>query len=490
MDIYFSDYFKIKPEVLEKYGAFNISLVSDLPLFIDPFLLFNSKKPEYQELHNQIIEYLKFLKQKSTTGEIEKGALESWYKFSEVEQNWLGFAKGGNKGSGLGMDFASALNGNLHKIFKKFGEEEITKGSHLEKLCLIKEGVGKDSISDFATNLIKEFLLTYTEEFAKEHIDQSLTDIFRVQRVKFNTETETWEEKEFVLPKFKNDYVLLTPKELLTKDDTWINKTDLIEDFDRIPNAISNEQLRFQVNNYLQSQLTNEPDKEPTKKEKGAAIFATLQKFPELIDFFIKYKEENGDLAESISNQKIIFSEQVYIANVQNFVKGLKKTEFYDSPPTASFEEAKKKIEILKKFVENKDGYRLFYDKNGNVISNESDLQLLFMLACSESIFDINREPNNGRGPVDFTVSFGKKDKTLVEFKLAGNKQLKRNLQKQVEIYQEANETDMAFKVIIYFTEDEESRAKRILKEIGLENQKNIILIDGRNDNKPSASKA
>ena len=101
----------------------------------------------------------KFLKQKSTTGEIGKGALESWYKFSEVEQNWLGFAKGGNKGSGLGMDFASALNGNLHKIFKKFGEEEITKGSHLEKLCLIKEGVGKDSISDFATNLIKEFLV-------------------------------------------------------------------------------------------------------------------------------------------------------------------------------------------------------------------------------------------------------------------------------------------------------------------------------------------
>ena len=82
MNIYFSDYFKIKPKVLEKYGAFNISLVSDLPLFIDPFLLFNSKKTAYQELHNQIIEYLKFLKQKSTTGEIQKGALESWYKFS------------------------------------------------------------------------------------------------------------------------------------------------------------------------------------------------------------------------------------------------------------------------------------------------------------------------------------------------------------------------------------------------------------------------
>jgi len=488
MDIFFTDYFKVEPGILKKYGAFNISLISDLPLFIDPFLLFNSKKTEYKDLHNSIIDYLKFLKEKSITGEISKGALESWYKFSEVEQNWLGFSIGGNKGSGLGMDFAKALNENLYKIFKKFGEEKITKGSHLEKLCLIREGVGKDSISDFSTNLIKEFLLEYTQEFTKKYIDKNLTDKFRVQRVKFNISTETWKEKEFTLPKYKDDYVLLTPKEILTKDDTWINKKDLIEDFDRIPDAISDEQLRFQVNNYLKSRLTNEPDREPTKKEKAFAIFATLQKFPELIDFFIKYKEENGDLAENISNEKIEFSQQVYISNVQDFVKELRKTNFYTKEPETSFEEAKDKIDILKKFIENNDGYRLFYDKKGKVISSESDVQLLFMLACSDSIFDVNREPNNGRGPVDFTVSFGKKDKTLVEFKLAKNNQLKRNLQKQVEIYQEANETDMAFKVIIYFSVDEHNRANRILKEIGSENKSNIILIDARRDNKPSAS--
>lgn len=47
IDIYFSDYFDVDPLLLERYGAFNISLVTDLPLFIDPFLLFNSKKSEY-----------------------------------------------------------------------------------------------------------------------------------------------------------------------------------------------------------------------------------------------------------------------------------------------------------------------------------------------------------------------------------------------------------------------------------------------------------
>ena len=39
LKIFFSDFFDVKPEALKSYGAFNISLVNDLPLFIDPFLL-------------------------------------------------------------------------------------------------------------------------------------------------------------------------------------------------------------------------------------------------------------------------------------------------------------------------------------------------------------------------------------------------------------------------------------------------------------------
>jgi hypothetical protein len=41
MDLFFSQYFDVKPAVLEEFGAFDISLASDLPLFIDPFLLFS-----------------------------------------------------------------------------------------------------------------------------------------------------------------------------------------------------------------------------------------------------------------------------------------------------------------------------------------------------------------------------------------------------------------------------------------------------------------
>ncbi len=35
--VYFSDEFAIEPHVLEAYGALDMSVVTDLPLFIDPF---------------------------------------------------------------------------------------------------------------------------------------------------------------------------------------------------------------------------------------------------------------------------------------------------------------------------------------------------------------------------------------------------------------------------------------------------------------------
>ena len=131
VDIYFSDYFRVTPNQLARYGAFDVSLVSDLPLFIDPFLLFNSRKPRYRSLHNGIIQYLKFLRDRAVDGGLSGSLIRSWYAFPEIRQNWLGFSRSGNRGSGLGKDFATALSGYLNKLFSDFGDEHITKGSHI-----------------------------------------------------------------------------------------------------------------------------------------------------------------------------------------------------------------------------------------------------------------------------------------------------------------------------------------------------------------------
>lgn len=53
-DLNLSQIFEIQPDVLEQYRALGISLISDLPLFVDPFLLFHSDKAEYQACHDEI----------------------------------------------------------------------------------------------------------------------------------------------------------------------------------------------------------------------------------------------------------------------------------------------------------------------------------------------------------------------------------------------------------------------------------------------------
>ena len=63
----------------------------------------------------------------------------------------------------------------------------------------------------------------------------------------------------------------------------------------------------------------------------------------------------------------------------------------------------------------------------------------------------------------------------------------KQYLENQVKIYEEANDTKQSIKVIMYFNNVEYVKLMKVLKELNLENDPNIVLIDAR-DNKPSAS--
>lgn len=482
---HFTDYFDVPRATLENAGAFNISLINDLPLFIDPFLLFNSPNPTYRKLHDDIIKYLRFLRDKAAAGALHPGLIRAWYTFAEVKQTWLGFSQVGNAGHGLGRDFALALHRNLHSVFSEFGSEKVTKGSHLEKLCLIRDGVGRDTISDFTTNLIRAHLLDYTQAFALANIDPDLRRRVAVPRVRFNYDSESWESASYELPWLANDYVILTPKDLLTKDDTWINRSDMVNDFDDIVSAMPGEELRAQLNNYFARQLPK--DAEP--KERREAIISTITEFPQFIEYYIRYKEETGDEATSVSQQRVAEVAQQFVLNVRQFVDDVEANTNFYAIPGNTLDEARARVEFLKDVIENKGGYRIFY-LNGQPVRREPDLHIMFRLTWYATPSDVSREVNDGRGPADFKVSRGAFDKSILEFKLASNTQLKRNLRTQAELYKKASDASHALKVILYFTAAELKKVQDILNELGLSGNPNVILIDARRDNKPSASKA
>jgi hypothetical protein len=433
LEIYFSDFFEIDPEIVERYGAFNISLVADLPLFIDPFLIFNSTKPEYQALHVGMIDYLTFLRDKVSSGPLPKGLVDGLFRFGEIRNNWLGFTKTGNSGRGLGKKFAGSLHHNLDRLFADFGRETITRSSHIEKLGLISDGVGRDSISDFTTNLIHGYLLGYTQRFALEHLQPRFRKRFAVNRVRFNLVTETWESGTFELPAFQGESVLLTPGDMLTRDDTWISRPDLFRQFDVLPEALPNAQLREAVNNYFRKVLP----KNAKQSEKNKAIQETLQEFPQLIDYYIKDKEEHGDDARIESAREVRRSQEMFNQNAGHLAALLKtSTGFYESLGN-THDEAMARVLFMKSVIEDKGGHRYFY-VGGEPLPREEDLQTMYRLTWFATISDVSREVNDGRGPADFKISRGAFDKTLVEFKLARNTQLKRNLEKQSPIYEKA----------------------------------------------------
>ena len=133
------------------------------------------------------------------------------------------------------------------------------------------------------------------------------------------------------------------------------------------------------------------------------------------------------------------------------------------------------------------DGYKIFY-VDGQPVKREADLQLIFRLTWFATPSDVNSEVNNGRGAVDYKISRGSKDSTLVEFKLASNSKLKQNLANQVHIYEKANQTKKSIKVILYFSEIELNKVLKIMKELNLKEGKTLVLIDADRTDKPSAS--
>jgi len=482
--VLFSDFFEVSKDSLEAHGAFNVSLAADLPLFIDPFLLFHSGEEKYQTLHHGMIRYLKFLRDKTLAGEVNDGLVRRWFYFSEVRQTWLGFSEDGNGGHGLGKKFANALVDNFHRLF---GEEElkVTRGHHMEKLCLISGGVGRDCISDFTTNLIKSYLCEYTQEFARANIAQEKCRKVWVEKAEFDYQTQSWRRQQYDLPWFKGDYVLLVPKDILARDETWINSRDLVEGFESLPMSLPDEGLRAEIDNYFRQVLPPKP-KGPDRAE---AIRKTLLQFPELIDRFIKMKEDDGDHAQSLSDENVSRAQMIFENALSEIIEALRIKGFYDVVGD-SLESARARVMYLKQVIENQDGYRLFWDGDKRILQREEDIHKLYKLTWSGSVFDVNAEVNNGRGPVDFKISHGSKDKCLVEFKLANNTQLKRQLQKQLEVYAAANDTDKGLKVIVVFTESEQAKLDELLQEIGLADSPGVIQIDARRDNKPSGSKA
>src|SRR5215468_357415 len=78
----------------------------DVPVGIDPFLLFKSRDPEFRKLHDKILEVFRSGVDSIKMGRDDKA--RAVFQFPEVPEIGLGYTRKGKRGSGVG-DFLSGL---------------------------------------------------------------------------------------------------------------------------------------------------------------------------------------------------------------------------------------------------------------------------------------------------------------------------------------------------------------------------------------------
>jgi hypothetical protein len=169
----------------------------------------------------------------------------------------------------------------------------------------------------------------------------------------------------FTLPKYDGDYVLHTPEVILTKDEIWINRGDLLHNYDHIVESIPNDQLRAQIDNYFQSALQKrkKKDEEPTAKETRGAITKVLERFPEIFDYFIAERQTHGNKAVKNSLVKVEKTKGLFVEQVSALIDLLQSNSFYDIEGD-TYEAAFKRVQFLKQAIEHNDGHTFFWMKN------------------------------------------------------------------------------------------------------------------------------
>jgi hypothetical protein len=148
----------------------------------------------------------------------------------------------------------------------------------------------------------------------------------------------------------------------------------------------------------------------------------------------------------------------------------------------------------FKRLVERNGLNRLLYERSHR-LRHETFAQLLFFgiadAFCEANNVDLSREPNAGRGPVDFKVSSGYLSRVLVEVKYSSNRNLRAGFESQLPTYAKSERTSSTIFLIIRTTESTSQidRVRRARSKALKEGRRvpELVVIDARL--KPSASK-
>lgn len=193
-------------------------LREDLPLSLDPFLLWKSSKPSYRALHAHLLSFIEQVRQNVVAGNTIRARL-LLSEISEPVELGLGYSAGTKRGSALGPKTIS----DIISTFQQIPQLEASGLDHLEILALLVPGIAEDRISDVTASVIKGWLADFTARQSHLHGFPSR----KVRMTSWDATALDWRPLDARLPYNPSDGspVLLAPLDLLRRL-PWINYGD------------------------------------------------------------------------------------------------------------------------------------------------------------------------------------------------------------------------------------------------------------------------
>ena len=455
MAITITDYLEIDKKKYDGLGAFDSFLDINSKLFVSPMLLKRTTNEYFKGCYDNILEQFSIILRllKTSKSKNDRYWNEAVKRLVSKEEKGLslGYARKSDRGSGISEEIAE----KILLVAKEFVDIEKDFPEIFEVMCVFEKGIGSDRISDIILNSIKENIYLYSEYIFSN---------FEVKK-----EDYKYKDKVYKLP--TNEY---NNQPILVID------LPIAEDFSDIDYVSSfNEKIRREFSSYLN---TSNKRKKYTKKE-FKRLFMGNEKFFE--SFLEKYREdeiESYDFSVDKNGEiKWYYISKDYVReNPLNIDKNIDVYEL-----------TKKICNQFKYLIEEKGLWKSLYDDNGLVLSESHSQNLFFGIAdsyCKANDIDISRENNNGSGPVDFKISSGYKNKTIVEIKKSSNNQLSQCYEVQIPVYMAQEEIEKGIYLFIDLGDHDQrvtnfKNAMQKYKNTKIE----LIEVDGRK--KESASK-
>lgn len=136
-------------------------LDDDIPLYVDPFLLWKSPSMQETSLHIALISAFNGIGRMAMSGK-RSGARRILVELSECNEAGLGQAR-----NRVGKRISEAKADEIISLFEGIPDVQSHGLQHIEAIQLLVDGIAKDRISDFTCSLLKSFLIDFTIQNCK-----------------------------------------------------------------------------------------------------------------------------------------------------------------------------------------------------------------------------------------------------------------------------------------------------------------------------------